>query len=97
MAKVKTVFICTGCGAQSPKWIGKCNSCGEWNTYQEEVVTTPGASRNKGNWHQKTETKVSEKPKLLQDIKTGSYNRIPTNDVEFDRVLGGGIVPGSVI
>ncbi|HMT76834.1 MAG: DNA repair protein RadA [Saprospiraceae bacterium] len=97
MAKVKTVFICTGCGAQSPKWIGKCNSCGEWNTYQEEVVTTPGASRNKGNWHQKTETKVSEKPKLLQDIKTGSYKRIPTNDVEFDRVLGGGIVPGSVI
>ena len=81
MAKAKTVYICTSCGANSPKWIGKCPSCGEWNTYQEELI----------------QAKVSVKPKLLKDIETNNYHRIKTRDEELDRVLGGGIVPGSVI
>ncbi len=98
MAKAKIVFICTDCGANSPKWIGKCPSCGSWNTYQEEVIQAPVSSRNKGSWQQNdTKLKVSEKPRLLKDIQTNSYHRIKTQDDELDRVLGGGIVPGSVI
>lgn len=97
MAKIKTIFICSNCGAQSPKWMGKCNTCGDWNTFQEEVISAPSSNKNKGNWYQDSGAKVSEKPKLLQEIKSGSYRRISTRDPEFDRVLGGGIVPGSVI
>ena len=98
MAKAKTVYICSECGANSPKWIGKCPSCNAWNTYQEEVISAPVSTRNKGSWQQvDNKLKVSEKPKLLKDIETNTYQRIPTRDVELDRVLGGGIVPGSVI
>ena len=98
MAKAKTVYICTECGANSPKWIGKCPSCNAWNTYQEEVISAPVSTRNKGSWQQvDPKLKVSEKPKLLKDIETNTYQRIPTRDIELDRVLGGGIVPGSVI
>lgn len=98
MAKAKTVYICSECGANSPKWIGKCPSCNAWNTYQEEVISAPVSTRNKGSWQQvENKLKVSDKPKLLKDIETNTYQRIPTLDVEMDRVLGGGIVPGSVI
>jgi len=96
LAKAKTVFICSNCGAQSPKWIGKCNSCGEWNTYHEEVLSAPATIKNKGFWQQGA-AKVSERPKLLAEVQTNSYQRIATGDNELDRVLGGGIVPGSVI
>lgn len=98
MAKAKTVYICSDCGANSPKWIGKCPSCNAWNTYQEEVIQAPVSTRNKGSWQDTDKKlKVSEKPKLLKDIQTNSYHRIKTQDDELDRVLGGGIVPGSVI
>ena len=98
MAKAKTVYICTSCGANSPKWIGKCPSCGEWNTYQEELIQAPVSARNKGTWAPtESKAKVSVKPKLLKDIETNNYHRIKTQDEELDRVLGGGIVPGSVI
>ncbi len=97
MAKAKTVYICSNCGAQSPKWIGKCNSCGEWNTYQEEIIQSSSGNRNYLSRSKEAGPKVSEKPKLLREVKSNSHERIPTGDVEFDRVLGGGIVPGSVV
>ena len=93
MSKVRTVFYCSNCGAQAAKWIGKCPSCNEWNTYVEEVVereksTTP--------WKKK-EKHEAAKPKTIQDIKPIPDERIITPDNELNRVLGGGIVPGSVI
>lgn len=94
MAKTKTIFFCQNCGAQSSKWIGNCPSCGEWNTYVEEVV-------QKESKHSKTSSFVSSKennkPHLINDIVINAENRINTNNNELNRVLGGGMVPGSLV
>ncbi len=92
MAKVKTNFFCQNCGHSSPKWEGKCSSCNEWNTYVEEVVSGKSAA---------------EKPKLgssgrqyeirsISEIEANPEERMVSPDAEFDRVLGGGLVPGSL-
>ncbi len=92
MSKTKTLFYCQNCGAQSLKWIGKCNSCGEWNTYVEEVV-----ERDKDQkWNRQTERKQS-KPMLINEIKYEQESRKDTNNAELNRVLGGGMVPGSLV
>lgn len=93
MSKVRTVFYCSNCGAQSAKWIGKCPSCGEWNTYVEEVVER---EKSATPWKKK-EKHEAAKPKTIQEIKPIPDERIVTPDNELNRVLGGGIVPGSVI
>jgi DNA repair protein RadA/Sms len=93
MAKVKTSYFCQSCGAQSPKWVGKCPACSEWNTYVEEVIQ----KEEKGTWQGSTSTKISFKPKAIKDISYSEENRIETGDKELNRVLGGGIVPGSLI
>lgn len=96
MAKIKTSFFCQECGAQSPKWIGKCPSCGAWNTYVEEVIQKEEAGR--GNWKQaNTGIKKASQPKKLQEINFEEQPRIITQDQELDRVLGGGIVPGALV
>jgi len=93
MAKAKSVFICQNCGTDSPKWIGKCNSCGQWNTFVEElVVKTP-----KNSSAQSFLQIESAKPELIKDIETSDLPRINTSNKELDRVLGGGMVPGSLI
>ena len=89
MAKVKTVFYCSNCGAESAKWVGKCGSCNEWNTYQEEVI-------QKGNITQATRPAGENEPMLIHDIETQNERRTVLLDTEFNRVLGGGLVPGSV-
>jgi DNA repair protein RadA/Sms len=94
MAKTKTVFYCQSCGAQSPKWIGKCPSCNEWNTYQEEILQ-PANDHNKWKGETSREVKAS-KPRLLTDIEMENSPRIVLPDNEFNRVLGGGLVPGSL-
>jgi DNA repair protein RadA/Sms len=96
MAKTKTSFFCQNCGAQSPKWIGKCPACGEWNTYVEEVIHKE--EKVLGTWKvgQGKERK-STKPKKLSEIDFSESPRTETNDTELDRVLGGGIVPGSLV
>lgn len=92
--KAKTVFYCQNCGANAPKWIGKCPSCGEWNTYAEEVVqATP--KENQWRTDPRREAKAS-KPRLISDIALESSPRIPLPDQELSRVLGGGLVPGSL-
>ncbi|MCX6230957.1 MAG: DNA repair protein RadA [Bacteroidetes bacterium] len=92
MSKTKTLFFCRNCGAQSLKWIGKCPSCGEWNTYDEEIV-----ERDKDQkWNRQTERKQS-KPILIKEIKYDQDSRIDTNNIELNRVLGGGMVPGSLV
>jgi DNA repair protein RadA/Sms len=91
MAKTKTVYVCQNCGADSPKWIGKCNSCGQWNTYVEEILTKKTGS---SVFSSQNEPARVEK---LKDISVQNISRINTLDDEFNRVLGGGIVPGSLI
>jgi DNA repair protein RadA/Sms len=92
MSKTKTVFICQNCGAESPKWIGKCPSCREWNTYHEEVVSI---SPSKEKIY--LPGKEKKKPELLDNIRSDEHKRQTTGITELDRILGGGMVPGSVI
>ena len=76
MAKVKSSFFCQNCGAQSPKWIGKCPSCNEWNTYVEEIVG--GKDKSLDQWRDNSEPKRSAKPVRLSEIEEngkGSYQR----------------------
>lgn len=95
MAKVKSSFFCQNCGAQSPKWIGKCPSCNEWNTYVEEIVS--GKDKSVDQWRDNSEPKRSAKPVRLSEIEQEKMVRVVTKDKEFNRVLGGGIVPGSMV
>lgn len=90
MAKKKTVYFCQNCGVSSPKWIGHCPSCNEWNTYVEEVVSgTTKKSSSPGS--------SGPLPELISEISLSGETRLLTQSREFNRVLGGGIVPGSVI
>ncbi|MCF6331783.1 MAG: DNA repair protein RadA [Draconibacterium sp.] len=91
MAQTKSIFICQNCGTQSPKWLGKCTACGEWNTFVEEVV-------NKKQSKSKLAIQISGNQALtLENIKAVKNNRFSVGINEFNRVLGGGIVPGSLI
>ncbi len=91
MAKDKTVYVCQNCGAQSAKWIGKCTACGEWNSYVEEFITKEA----KGALS-KTRSSANQ-PILLSHVQYEQLSRINTYDDELNRVLGGGLVPGSVV
>ena len=71
MAKAKTIYFCNNCGHQSGKWIGKCPSCGEWNTFEEEVISKPSA-KDAGNIH-----KIKSVPTAIQDITSDKEKRIP--------------------
>ena len=93
MAKIKTTFFCQKCGSQYAKWQGQCTSCKSWNTIAEELVQKTVKSDWQGTT---TGTKQIPKPTLIHDIVTSSEERLKTNDKEFNRVLGGGIVPGSL-
>jgi len=96
MAKLKTTFFCQNCGAQSPKWIGKCSSCNEWNTYVEEVIQKSEKTNGWDNIPLFKEKRAS-KPQPLSEINLSDEHRIDTDNNELNRVLGGGLVPGSVI
>ena len=91
--KVKSSYVCQNCGAQSSKWIGKCGSCNEWNTYVEEVVQKTSSIEKLITGS----TAKTTKPQLIKDIKPISGSRMQFNDNEFNRVLGGGLVAGSVV
>lgn len=90
MAKLKTAYFCQNCGAQASKWIGKCPSCNEWNTYVEEVI-----QKENGIASSSTKQRAS-KPVLISEIEENKEIRFRTPDQEINRVLGGGIVPGSL-
>jgi DNA repair protein RadA/Sms len=95
VAKSKTVFYCQQCGHESPKWLGKCPSCNAWNTFAEELVVKEGAPQ-KNEWRQSS-TKAQSKPRTLSEIESGDDIRSDSGDIELNRVLGGGIVPGSLV
>jgi DNA repair protein RadA/Sms len=93
MAKIKTAFFCQSCGHQTAKWLGKCPSCGEWNTFVEEIV---GETDSKVVAFS-TSSGKSAKPQVLQQIERKTETRIALQDNELNRVLGDGLVPGSLI
>nr|MCR5455955.1 DNA repair protein RadA [Bacteroidales bacterium] len=95
MKKPTTTYVCQQCGATSPKWLGKCPSCGQWNTYTEEIVQT-NTRFSSGNGGGYAGRATANKPQRISEIQTTEAARINTNNNEFNRVLGGGIVPGSV-
>lgn len=96
--KLKTVYVCTQCGETSPRWLGRCPSCGAWNTMTEDVVAEPSkATLGAKGGAPRTAGQTSLTPMRLKDIgSTEEKSRIPTHISEMDRVLGGGIVLGSV-
>ena len=90
----KTVFFCQNCGYESPKWMGQCPGCRQWNTFVEETIST---SAGKGISQTMVKTSGGNEPVALAKIKTGEDDRIKTEIEELDRVLGGGIVQGSMV
>ena len=95
MAKAKTSYFCQSCGHQAAKWLGRCPACGEWNTFVEELIMKE--EPEKGNWRTTTTTKTAAKPKAIHAIAYEEQPRLETTDAELNRVLGGGIVPGSLV
>lgn len=94
-AKSATVFFCSSCGYESSKWMGQCPGCKEWNTFTEERVVTKAGTKSSNS--RLVVNGVNNTPKLLSEIDTGAEDRILTNIGELDRVLGGGLVPGSLV
>ena len=107
MAKDKTMYVCSECGQKSAKWIGKCPACGRWNTFREikvadtrkaATVTTAAASAGRQLRQNASHTLLAENKVLrLQDISANDDPRIDMLDQDLNRVLGGGLVPGSIV
>jgi DNA repair protein RadA/Sms len=92
MPKIKTVYVCRNCGNDSPKWIGRCTQCGEWNSYVEEIVSRETEKRLPQGL-----TSAKQKPVLISEIETTAESRLDTANGELNRVLGGGLVDGSLV
>ena len=102
MAKDKTAYVCSNCGQESPKWIGKCPACGQWNTFKEIKVAPTSNARSRGLANSQLTTLNSKlthvsKTLRLRDISNHDDPRIDMHDDELNRVLGGGLVPGSLV
>ena len=97
MAKEKTMYVCDNCGQESSKWIGKCPSCGQWNTFKEfKTRPTPNPSRQ-GGGRLALSSQAASRPIPLSDIRAEEEPRMDMRDEELNRVLGGGLVPGSLV
>ena len=98
MAKLKSVFFCQNCGNESSKWLGRCPACGEWNTFVEEVVNkAPASSTIKKGVSIVSANDERTRPVLIENIEVTQEVRFDTKCAEFNRVLGGGLVPGSMV
>src|SRR5437773_265507 len=95
MSKIKTAFFCQNCGHESVKWLGQCPSCAQWNSFVEEIIQKENAKNN--GWKNESANKRINKTVALNEIRSSEENRLLTSDSELNRVLGGGIVPGSII
>jgi DNA repair protein RadA/Sms len=94
MKQPKAVFVCQECGAQAPKWVGRCTECGAWNSMVEERPVDPAAA---GPGHRYAQSGAAGTAKLYAEVESANAKRLSTGIGEFDRVLGGGIVPGSLV
>ena len=90
MAKSSTQFVCSECGASSPRWLGRCPACGKYNTMAEEPVAPAETQKT-------TQRPAAPRAKPLREVTYENYNRTPSGISEFDNVLGGGIVAGSLV
>ena len=99
MAKDKIAYVCSNCGQESPKWIGKCPSCGQWNTFKEIRVSndTGSLAAKSAATHVRASLGNKNRPLSLRDISSKDEPRIDMHDEELNRVLGGGLVPGSIV
>src|SRR5690242_14331859 len=97
--KTKVVYACQECGAQSQKWLGRCAECGAWNSLVEEraLPAAAGAGAAAASAGARYSLAATAGPRLYEDIDTVVSARLPTGIDEFDRVLGGGVVPGSLV
>jgi len=96
MAKIKSAFFCQQCGLETPKWTGKCPSCGAWNSFVEEIVQKDSKTKADSLW-QEPSAKEKKKAQRIDEVTSQEEVRMQTPDPELNRVLGGGMVPGSVI
>src|SRR6476646_9810899 len=96
MSKTKTAFFCGNCGQESAKWLGKCPSCGQWNTFIEEVIVR-GTDKKQSEWKEFSGLSGGIKTISLSDVTSGEEKRILTADAVLNLVLGGGIVTGSLV
>lgn len=94
MSKIKKAFFCKNCGYESPKWSGKCPACNEWNSFTEEIIQKDSRA-SKPSW--KENTNIEGKSIVLNEVNAEEKQRIISKDHELNRVLGGGIVPGSLV
>ena len=97
MAKVKTSFFCKVCGNESPKWLGRCPACGEWNSFVEEVTVRENKGSRISFSSQPGNRREAVRPVTLSEIEQSDLQRIDMYYPEVNRVLGGGLVPGSLI
>src|SRR5438093_11173189 len=95
MKPPKVVFVCQECGAQSPKWLGRCAECGAWNSLVEERAAETASSAPAANRY--AQFSSTGAAKLYAEVETSTGVRLSTGIDEFDRVLGGGVVPGSLV
>src|SRR5688500_18094915 len=92
MAKTRTVFVCQECGKNSPRELGKCPACGSWNSFVEEIVAPAGSPTGPMR-----NAAARSEPRRLSEISSEEWQRLPLPIEEFSRVLGGGVVPGSIV
>src|ERR1700734_892400 len=96
MAKLRVQFLCNSCGSVHPKWLGKCPDCGTWDALEEYKVPTPDTHRPNAENATGDLARAGEAITVL-DIDQAESPRLPTGITEFDRILGGGVVPGSAV
>lgn len=96
MAKLKKSYFCTSCGNESPKWLGRCPACGEWNTYTEELVAPKSSRNDHATFGYSTGTERN-RPVPVHQVERSNFERIDLLNNEVNRVLGGGLVPGSLV
>ena len=92
MAKVKKAYFCRECGFEAPKWLGRCPSCGEWNTFTEEIIAKSSSSSVAV-----AAAATTTPPQRVSEIERSSHKRLDLHNAEVNRVLGGGLVPGSLV
>ena len=97
MAKDKTAYVCSNCGQESPKWVGKCPSCGQWNTFKEIKIAADTKQKQASAAASAGHALRNNKVLRLHEISSHDDPRIDMHDAEFNRVLGGGLVPGSIV
>jgi len=97
MSKIKTAYFCQSCGYESTKWVGKCPSCQQWNTFIEELIQKDAKKQTANDWQSYHSDNSPKKTLALNEVITKETYRVETSDKELNRVLGGGIVPGSIV